>query len=831
MAAPNALNQRIEILQMAEAQGKALRPEHKAELDNYRAQGLAKGSTVGGKATEGERTAAFLATRLGGALKTLRSTTEATPSAAAPGLVQEAVRGTLGDTAANFATSESRQRVEAAQLEALDAALTLGTGAAYTREQLEGYRKAYFPMLGDDPATVADKAARLDTVIKAARIKAGAAASSIDDALGDMPPPANDKPPVLNTAEAAGAVATNAIDKAAGIEPPPAPVTPDGALRVNIPNPNAKREPPLGRGDPGFVQSMDAAIRGAADTATLGFADEISAAGKTIFDGGTMADNLRNERAIDRYDSQNNFGARTAGQLVGGLALPMGAARGAAALGRAGVAYGAGYGFGSGETTGKRIGGAVTGAALGGATGAGLGALGAYAGRARGAGGGNVEGRATLEAGNRLGIEPLPADVGGSFVRGATATAAQLPGAASSVRAGAQRVNTQALGARDRIAANVGVAVEPEAAGEAAKAGAQAFIERTSGVGRGAYDRAERLAGNAMVDPVNARRALTVNINELSQVPGGADGLAALETLRDELGGQFTVQGIRGMRTALRDRFISDGLRGSDLERRVNQVIDAANEDVVASLNAAGNAPAARAYAVADRYWRNRLRVIDETLAPIIGKDGEKSGEQVIQALNTAAKGNSARLDRFVRSLPADESATVRATVISQLGRASAGTQDATGTAFSLPQFLTHWNQMQPGAKRALFDGQTRAALDDLATVASGTKQAQRFANTSNTGGVVGGIATASTAARDLATLGKTLAVQYGAGRLLSSPGFARWLARAPNANPRNHVQALGVLASRNPAIAQELTGLQARLTEAITRAPSRAAASEEPDK
>lgn len=39
-----ALSKRIEILEMAEAQGKELRPEHQAELDHYRQQGLTKGS-------------------------------------------------------------------------------------------------------------------------------------------------------------------------------------------------------------------------------------------------------------------------------------------------------------------------------------------------------------------------------------------------------------------------------------------------------------------------------------------------------------------------------------------------------------------------------------------------------------------------------------------------------------------------------------------------------------------------------------------------------------------------------------------------------------------
>ena len=71
--------------------------------------------------------------------------------AAKPGLVQEAAR-LVSEPLANSITGDERQRVESAQLDILDAALTLGTGAAYTREQLQGYRKSYFPQIGDGAA-------------------------------------------------------------------------------------------------------------------------------------------------------------------------------------------------------------------------------------------------------------------------------------------------------------------------------------------------------------------------------------------------------------------------------------------------------------------------------------------------------------------------------------------------------------------------------------------------------------------------------------------------------------------------------------------------------
>jgi hypothetical protein len=132
---------------------------------------------AGEKLTEGERTAGFLSERLNNSLNQLKQVTGEKPSAASPNVKAEAIKFfTRSDYLKNLANPESRQQVEAAQYDILDSALTLGTGAAYTREQLESYRQSYFPQLGDKPKTVADKAKRLEGLLEAAYKKAGRAA-------------------------------------------------------------------------------------------------------------------------------------------------------------------------------------------------------------------------------------------------------------------------------------------------------------------------------------------------------------------------------------------------------------------------------------------------------------------------------------------------------------------------------------------------------------------------------------------------------------------------------------------------------------------------------
>jgi hypothetical protein len=130
--------------------------------------------------TEGERKASTLLQRLQFSEGQLTKALVDDPDAAKPGVFTSAL-DVLSTPLANTLTPEARQRVQSAQLDILDAALTLGTGAAYTKEQLEGYRSSYFPAIGDGPTQVKDKKARLQNVISAAKIAAGKGAKLIPD--------------------------------------------------------------------------------------------------------------------------------------------------------------------------------------------------------------------------------------------------------------------------------------------------------------------------------------------------------------------------------------------------------------------------------------------------------------------------------------------------------------------------------------------------------------------------------------------------------------------------------------------------------------------------
>ena len=135
------------------------------------------GTTVNvGNATEGERKAGTLANRLDFAMAQINDVISLNPEAQMPGKAATMLDAMGMDYLVRLANDADRQIVEAAQIDMLDAALTLATGAAYTREQFEGYKKSYFPQLGDTPEVIEAKKQRLQNTIEAAYSAAGRAA-------------------------------------------------------------------------------------------------------------------------------------------------------------------------------------------------------------------------------------------------------------------------------------------------------------------------------------------------------------------------------------------------------------------------------------------------------------------------------------------------------------------------------------------------------------------------------------------------------------------------------------------------------------------------------
>lgn len=430
------------------------------------------------------------------------------------------------------------------------------------------------------------------------------------------------------------------------------------------------------------------------------------------------------------------------------------------------------------------------------------------------------------EDASALGIRSiLPADAGGPLTRGLSAISAQTPIGGALIARRAGKFVDEAGRALRKIAGREGQVTNSEAAGETAVAGALKYRSTSRNQIGALYDKAAELARGIKVLPERTIQALDQNIAQLAENPASADDLPYLTTLRDTLVKKFpdgvTVEGIRGMRTSLRDKFFRDGLRGSDIERRVNEAVQSVSDDLADSLTSAGKSEAASLYRQADAAWADRIKTLDDFIMPIIGKKGEKSGQQVMQALQQAAKSNGPKVRNFINSLPEEGAASTRANLIMGMARANPGAQGAEGTTLSLETMLSRWSEMGERAKGAFFTDENRSAFDRLARIAERSRASRKYANSSNTGRVsMGALMGAGGVTLGWSTLASSLAVDAGFGILLSSPRVATALARVGAAESPAEVSGavskLSLAVARNPALAGQITQLQTRLMAAL---------------
>ncbi len=221
------------------------------------------------------------------------------------------------------------------------------------------------------------------------------------------------------------------------------------------------------------------------------------------------------------------------------------------------------------------------------------------------------------------------------------------------------------------------------------------------------------------------------------------------------------------------------------------------------------------------------------------------SGEQVFGKLEGMAKskGDSARFAATMNGLSPDEASAVRSTFIHMGGQPTPGAQNAEGNGFSIARWLTHWNTMTPQAKTVLFgQGEMRAAMNDLATVADRVKGSERLAGHSNTGavndfnkttgGLYGAVAALVTGHPVIAAgLAAPAAYQKLSANILTSPRLLRWLTRVPQQagvdGQFGYLSKLSTIAAREPAIASQVLGLRDSLRSAISQPPSFAAAAQ----
>ncbi len=534
------------------------------------------------------------------------------------------------------------------------------------------------------------------------------------------------------------------------------------------------------------------------------------------------------------YDSADQAGpyqGSSFGKLLGGalaaapaalIAAPVTAGAGAIGLGDT-AATGLGM-FADGASQGllntnaNSVGGVARDGVIGGTLGVGFGsaahALGSLASNPTAAA---TAGRKILDAADRLDVAPLPADVGGALTRGVNA--AGEAGLVSNIPISASKSkyldSLQAV--RDGAASSLlPTGVAPRTLDQTADsvlngAGGLGDYEARSGeLGGRLYDQAAALADNTQIQ--TPRTLATVNglIEQAQRTPGNTPGYQALVQLRDDLtptadqivqpsifdrefGGQtgpstipgnpaqFSVDTLRRLRTSFGDNF---DINQRSAREAAKSIWGPLSEDIQEGLRGAGRGDAADAYKLADQHWAQRQQNLDEIVNPILGN---RSKEQLADKLSSLSQNDSDLLGRGLDLMAPDQAAHVKASLIGELGRANAGTSNATNDAFSIGKFGTDWNKLSDGVKEHLLNGNEGNQLQDLAVLSQGARDAGRYANHSQTGRVVEAfhrLGQIASGGAGYATLGKSLVGEGLIGGALSSPTVGRGIVRMGEVRP-----------------------------------------------
>lgn len=213
-------------------------------------------------------------------------------------------------------------------------------------------------------------------------------------------------------------------------------------------------------------------------------------------------------------------------------------------------------------------------------------------------------------------------------------------------------------------------------------------------------------------------------------------------------------------------------------------------------MEAAATTPEARqAWSRANAYYAARSNRID-AVAHVVEKSG--GPEAVYKAAFGNTREGATTLRAVMQSLPKDAQREVSASFIRRMGRATGSQQNADSDVFSMETFLTNWANMSPEAKRVLFDRHGLGFRQDMDRIARMTDRIRQgssvFRNPSGSARLISLITqsagTASSAGSALVAGSPLLAAGIvsgsmalagglsGLARLMTSPGFVRWVAQ-----------------------------------------------------
>jgi hypothetical protein len=348
---------------------------------------------------------------------------------------------------------------------------------------------------------------------------------------------------------------------------------------------------------------------------------------------------------------------------------------------------------------------------------------------------------------DQQGIKLLPQDVAsGPGIGRATAGAAQTPFGANTIRNATNdmydsfRTRVGEVGGAPETVSDVGSAVKMSVSRSAGRAGEQA--EATSravldaagnpvdytgagqlaqrGVNRWMVDTAERanqLYARVPIAPaaeanVSNTRAVLADLTQgmesnpelggLFEAPRLQGYLRALTPEQDQVTGEVVREGrlswrdLQEFRTRIGDMLDEPRLAEKIAPRQLRALYGALSQDMEATATAQGP-NALRLWRRANGYYNGRMNRIRDTAAIVVGERTDRTPNEAMAAmeglLRDGSTGDAASFSRLMRTIPAEDARTVRATIVNS---ARGGRQ------FDPAELARNWGKLSERGKSAL---------------------------------------------------------------------------------------------------------------------------------
>ena len=331
-----------------------------------------------------------------------------------------------------------------------------------------------------------------------------------------------------------------------------------------------------------------------------------------------------------------------------------------------------------------------------------------------------------------------------------------------------------------------------------------------------------------------------------------ATGLATLEPiLKDFSEGVLDWNNLRKLRTKLMADTrnpVASGSTSQSQKNEIKQVIGAITEVLDGHVGSFGDEALENSYKNANAYVRTNMDRMNGPISyidNILNKEGSTIESSLRGILNGTKEGPSG-VRKLKEVLTPEEFAVLPGYMLGRMGLPTPGMAEGvelgveTGaeyiakSGFSPNTFMKNWNNMSREAKDVLFKNseftELGKELDNLSFVVERIRDSAKLAgNPSGTAqsfhalGWLGAVGTAGAYGSFEMGLG-TIVAPRGVAKLMTSPGFVKWLAEgteivATNPNSMaNHVRRLVQIQAANPEIRDEvraiLQGLQGETTE-----------------